>query len=171
MGEDVALDLPEKEQGQGAGIGMADGAGLHGPAEVIGEEAQHAAGGNFLAVRVERHDQRGGVHLHGDGRADDGAEERDGAAGELPQHISRIGGGVDHGQGQGELRDGNGPRAHGGAEEGLLGVEVAEDGRGRDLERPGDVGQGGGGEAAGAEGGPGGVEDLVLGDPGWTAHL
>ena len=171
MQKDVGLELAEEKEGQGAGIGVADSARFHGPGEVIGEDADGPARRDLLVARVERQHERRGVHLHGDGGADDAAEERDHAQGELAQDHAGIGRGIELGQGEDELRHGDGARAHRNVEEGLLGIEVAKDGRGRDFQRRGDVGQGGGGEAAGAEGGPCGVEDLIAADACWPAHL
>jgi hypothetical protein len=110
------------------------------------------------------------VHLHGDGGAEDVHEERDDLFCEFSQRDTRVGLRVELRQRGDELRDGDAARAHGGAEERLLGVEVAEDGRRRDVQRFGDVGQRRGGEAAGLEGGACGVEDLFAGDSRWTAH-
>jgi len=100
MEEDVSLQLAEEEERQGLRIAAADGAGLHGAGEVAGQEAERPAGRDLLVVRVERHDHRRGVHLHGDGRAEDLAEERHEAAGELAHHLARIGLRVEVRQGQ-----------------------------------------------------------------------
>lgn len=170
MQKDVGLELSEEEQGQGAGIGVADRARFHGPGEVIGEDADGPARRDLLVARVERQHERRGVHLHGDGGADDAAEERHHAQREPAQYDARIGRGIELGQGEDELRHGDGPRAHRRVEESLLGIEVAKDGRGGDFQRRGDVGQGRGGEAAGAEGRPSGVEDLIATDACWPAH-
>lgn len=110
------------------------------------------------------------MHLHGDGRADDLAEERKEFSRELGEHDARIRFRVEPGQGRDELGDGDRACGHRGAEERLLGIEVPEDGRGRDLERAGDVRERRRGEAARGEGGAGGVEDLVSRDTRRSAH-
>lgn len=170
MKEDVSLELAEEEQRERARIGLADRAGLHGAREVVREDLHGAARRDLFRARVERHDQRGGVHLHRDGGEDDFAEEGEETAGELAEHVARVGFRIELGQRFHEFGQGDGARAHGRAEELLLGIEVAEDGRGRDVERPGDVGQGGGGEPARGEGGAGSVENLVAGDARRSAH-
>jgi hypothetical protein len=170
MQKHVSLELSEEEQGQGAGIGGADGAGFHRPGEVVGEDADGAARRDLLVARIEGEHERRRVHLHGDGGADDSAEERHHAQGELAQHDARLGRGIELGQGEDELRHGDGARAHRRVEESLLGIEVPEDGRGRDFQRRGDVRQRRGGEAARAEGGPRGIEDLIATDAWWSAH-
>lgn len=170
MKEDVGLKLAEEEQRESLGIGAADGAGLHGPGEVVGEEAQHAAGRNLIVARTERHDDRRRVHLHGDGGTDDGAEKGDQATGEIAQRFARIRSRIELRESRDELRHDDGACAHGDVEQLLLGVEVPEDGRGSDVEHLGDVAEGGRGETASAEGLSGGVEDLFARDARWSSH-
>ena len=170
MEEDVSLELAEEEERQRARLGAADRAGFHGAREVIGEHADHAARRHFLIARIERHDQRGGVHLHGDRGADDVGEERDQALRELGEHDARVGFRIELRQREHEVRNGDRARGHGGAEERLLGVEVPEDGLGGDVEGFGDVGQRRRREPARLERGAGGVEDLRARDARGTAH-
>jgi len=162
--EDVGLDLAHEQERQRVRVGAADRAGLHGTGEVIGEDAQRAARRDVLALRVERHHHRRGMHLHGDGGTNDRTDERDRAFCEIAQDDARVRGGVDCRQVDDELGDGDGTRAHRGAEESLLRIEVAEDGRGRDFKRAGNVRQRRSSEAARAEGRTSGVEDLIAGD-------
>ncbi len=170
MKEDVSLELAEEEERQRVRVGAADRARFHGPREIAGQEFHRAARRNLLGARVEGNDHGGGVHLHGDGGADDLAEEGEESSRELGEHDARVGFGIELRQSSDELGDGDRARGHRGAEERLLGVEVAEDGGGRDVERSGDVGQRGGGEAARGEGCAGGVEDLVSRDARRAAH-
>jgi hypothetical protein len=170
MKEDVSLELAEEEERERVRIGAANGAGFHRAREVVREQFHRAARRNLLGTRIEGNDHRGGVHLHGDGGTDDLAEEREESSRELAQDCARIGFGIEFRQSGDELGDSDRARGHRGAEERLLGIEVAEDGRGRDIERSGDVRKGGGGEAARGEGGAGGVEDLVSRDARRAAH-
>lgn len=171
MNEHVGLELADEEKGHRARVAAADRAGVHGPTEVVRGDAQAAARRCLLLMRVERNDEGGRVHVHGDGRTDDGGHERDELLGEAAQDDARVGRGVDAGEVFDERRNGEGPRAHRRGEELLLARAVAEEGRGRDVERSGDLGEGRRGEAALGERGPGGVEDLIAGDAGRAAHL
>ena len=170
MEEDVSLELAEEEERQRPRLGATDRAGLHGAREVIGEHADHAARRHFLIPRIERHHERGGVHLHGDRGADDVGEERDQAFRELGERDAGIGLGVELRQCEDEVGNGDGARGHGSAEERLLGVEVPEDGRGGDVEGFGDVGQRRRRESPRLERGSGGVEDLRARDARRAAH-
>ena len=170
MKEDVGLELAEEEERERVRIGAANRAGFHGAREVAGQECHRAARRNLFGARVEGDHDRRGVHLHGDGGADDLAEEGQEAACELAEHFARIRFRIELRQRGDELRDGDRARGHRGAEQRLLGIEVAQDGRGRDVERFGDVGQGRRGEAARGESGAGGVEDLVSRDARRAAH-
>jgi hypothetical protein len=163
MEEHVRLQRAEEEQRECAWIAAADGAGFHPAGEVLSEQAEDAARRHVVVAQIEGDHEGRGVHLHGDGRADDVGEERDQALREIGQGDARVVVRVKAGQRQDA-------RGHGGAEERLFGVEVPEDGRGSDLERFGNVGQGGRREPARLEGGAGGVEDLFSRDARWTGH-
>lgn len=175
MNEDVGVQLGDEEQGQRARVGLAEAARLHGAGEVADHDGEAAARRALFIVRVERNDHRGLprvlVHLHGDGRTDDLHDERDELLGEAAQDDARIG----IARRAAELLDIRGHAdvraAHGRGEEGLLGVEVAEDGGRRDAERPGDVGQRGAAESLLREDGAGGVEKLLAADAWWSSHV
>ena len=171
MNEHVGLELADEEQRHRARVAAADHARVHGAAEVVRRDAQPAPRRRFLLMRVERNDERRRVHVHGDRRTDGRGHERNELFGETAQHDARIGRRVDASEILDELRTGEGARAHRRREQLLLARAVTEDGRGRDVQRAGDVAEGGGGEAALGERGPGGVEDLIAGDARRAAHL
>ena len=170
MKEDVGLELADEEERERARIGLADHARFDGAGEVVGEDADGHARRDLFVLRIERDDERGRVHLHRDRGTDHGAEERDHAAGELAEDDAWIGGRVERLHRDEEVGRRDAAVAHRGPEELLLGVEVAEDGRGRDVERGCDLGQRGRREAARAEGAARGFEDLFAGNARWTAH-
>ncbi|MEO8382061.1 MAG: hypothetical protein ABI779_20540 [Acidobacteriota bacterium] len=169
--EDVGLELSEKEERERPRIDAADSAGFDGAAEVLAEDADGATGRDLFVVPVKGNDERRGVHLHGDGRADHRVEERDHASCEVAQDRPGIGLGVEVGQGGDELRHDDGARAHGRAEEELFGCEVPQDGSGRDAESAGDVSERGRRKPPCGEGRARGVEDLIAADPRRPAHL
>ena len=171
MDEDVRLELPQEEESQRVRIGPSHGAGSHRAREIVGQQAQRAARWDLVVVRIKGHDHGRGVHLHGDGGTNDGAEEWHQASREIAEGLAGIGLRVELRQGRDELRGGDGPRAHGGVEQHLLRVEVAEDGRRRDVQRLGDVAERRRRESARAEGAAGGVEDLFAGDARGSAHV
>lgn len=175
MDEDVRLELAHEEQRHRPRAAAADRAGVHGPAEVVGEDAQAAARRRFGAAGIERHDDgglaRAEVHLHGDGGADHVLHERHDLLGETAQDDARVCGAVDGRQLFDARRDGDLASARGGGEELLLRGEVPQKRGRRDADFAGHVGQRRAGEAARGEGPAGGVEDLIAADARWTAHL
>ena len=170
MKEDMGLELAEEEQGERARICLADDTGANGPGEVVGEDPDRAARWNLLVLRIEGHDDGGRVHLHGNRGADDVAEEGDHPAGKLTEDDTRIGGCVESGDGGDEVGRGDAAIAHRRGEQLLLRREVAEDRRGRDVERAGDVGQRRRREAAGTERDARGLEDLIARDARRASH-
>ena len=168
------MKLADEEQGHGAGVGLADDAGLHSSAEVVRDQPQGPSRRRFLGCGIERHDQRGlpraHVHLHGDRGADHRLQKRHDLLGERAQDHARVGGVV----GLNELLERRGKtelsRAHRRGEQLLLRREVAQDRRGSDVETAGDVGEGGRGKPPLGERGPGGFEDLFAGNARRTAH-
>ncbi len=173
--EDVRLELPHKEQRHRPRVAAADRSGIHGAAEVIGEDAQPAPRRRLSAGGVEGHDDgglaRAEVHLHDDGGADHALHEGHDLLGEAAQDDARIGRCVDGGQLFDARRDGDLAAAGGGGEELLLRLEMPQE-RGRgDADVLGHIGERGAGEAAGDEGPAGGIEDLIAADARWTAHL
>jgi hypothetical protein len=171
MQKHVSLELSQEQQGQRARIGGADRAGLDGAREVFAEDADRTARRDLLIVRIEWDDQRRRVHLHRDRGADDGAEKREHATGEIAQHVAGIGCGIERRQRHDEVGDDDPPRAHGRMEESLLGVEVPQDCGRRDVECLRDVGKRRGREPARTESGAGSVEDLFARDARRSAHL
>lgn len=174
MEEDVSLQRPHEEQRRGARIADPQTAGGGGTAEVVGDDGEAAA--RRAVGLVERQDQRRPprVLVHGDDDAggDDPLGERDELLGDAAEDGARIG----VGGGGGELEDAgrrleHRTALHGLVEEGVLGVDVAEERRGGDVQLAGDVGQGGGGEAFGGEDAAGGVEDLIAADARGASHL
>lgn len=170
MKEDVSLELAEEEERERARIGFADGAGADRAREVVREDADDPARRDLLVLRIERHDDRGRVHLYGDRGTDDAAEERDHPARELAQDDARIRGSVEAGDGRDEVGGHDAPVAHRRGEELLLRGEVAQDRRGRDAEGARDVGERRRGEPAGTERAAGGLEDLIGGDARRASH-
>lgn len=157
------------------GIEGADAPGRHGPAEVVADDGQPAARRAVGGVRVERHDQtalRLGVHVDGDVLRHQPLGEGDELFRHLAEDDPRVGmGGVHAGQGQDHGRRRGEAPLHGGLEEGLLRLEVPEDGGRRHADRFGDVGQRGAVEALLAEETAGGLEQIVTGNARWAAHL
>lgn len=173
--EDVGLELAGEEEGHGPRVAAADGAGVHGPGEILRQHADPAPRRRLLGARIERDDDRslprGQVHVHGDGGTERVRGEGDHLLGEAAQDQPRVGGGV----GIRELVEKRWQievaRAHRGGEQLLLRGEVAEDRRRGDAQGLGDVGEGSGVEAAPGKGVPGGVEDLLLRDAWRAAHV
>jgi len=174
MQEDVRLELAEKEERERARIAAADRSGVHRASEVPAHHREHAPRRRLLGVRIERNDERslprGQMHLHGDGRAEDHADERNELLREAAEDDARISRCVGAREVLDERRHGDVPRAHRGVEQFLLRWEVAEDGRGRDGEIGGDVGKRGGGKPAVGERESRAVEDLRAADARRTAH-
>jgi len=175
MKEDVGLELADEEEREGARLdpvadGLADDARAHRAGEVVGEDADRAARRNLLVFGIERNDDGGRVHLHCDRGTDDVAEERDELAREVAEHDARIGRGVEAGHGHDEVGRSDAAVAHRGGEELLLGLEVAEDGRGCDVERARDLRESRRRKAACSEGEARGFEDLFAGDARRAAH-
>lgn len=172
MQEDVGLKVTDEDQCQRPRVGPPDGAGVHGPGEVIRQQAQRAARRDVLGGHVEGEDDRARtqMHLHGYGRPDHRADERNDLLGERAQDHARIGGRIGGRERRRPLRNLHVMRAHGRGEERLLGREVPEDGCRRHSEHDGDVRQGRALEPPLGEAAPGGLEDLVAGDARRTAH-
>lgn len=122
MQHHVRLERAHEEKGERARISAADHAGVHRPAEVIGDDHDSAAGRAVRRFRVERHDDRAGtlVHVDGDVLADDFLDERDELLGDAAQDPARIGPGIDVLQLDDERRRCGKPGAHRGAEKLLL---------------------------------------------------
>ena len=173
VNEDVRLELPHEEQGQRTRTAAADDADGDGAGEVVGDDAQRAARRARVGRRVERDDERRlprrEMHLHGDGGADDAADERDGLLREVAQHHARIARGVGASELFENRRHADLPR-HRAHEERLLRREVPQDRGGCHAEDGRDVGQRGPFEPARDKDGPGGGEDLVAVDARWTSH-
>ena len=170
MNENVRLELAREEDGHGPRIGAPDDAGFHGSSKVVGEDPQAAARGRFLLLRIERHDERGRVHVDGERGPQHGRHERHELLGQSAEHDPRIGGRVDAHELFDERRQRDSARAHGGREEVLLRREVAQDGRRRNVESSSDVRERRGGEPARREGVASGGEDLFAADPRRAAH-
>lgn len=173
--EDVPLQRSHEEQRGGARIADAQPSRGGGAAEVVGDDGE-AAPRRAVALRIERQDQRRApgvfVHGHDDAGGDDSLGEGDEPLGDAAEDDARIG--VRGCRRQ--IADAGGrlddlAALHGLGEEGVLGVDVAEEGGGGDAELAGDVGEGGGGEALGGEDAAGGGEDLIAADARGATHL
>lgn len=168
------MELADEEQRHRPGICLADDAGFHGAAEVVGDQTECASRRSLLRGRVERNDQRGlpraHVHLHRDRRPDDRLQKGHDLLRKSAEDDTWISGGIGADQFLQSFGKTQLARAHGRGEQLLLRGEVAEDRRGRHPEMPGDVREGGRGEAALGERGLRGVEDLLAGDTRWAAH-
>ncbi|HEX2121575.1 MAG TPA: hypothetical protein VHL59_08030 [Thermoanaerobaculia bacterium] len=175
MDEDVRLELSHEEQRHRPRVAAADRSGVHGAAEIVGEDAQPASRRRFGAAGVERHDDgglsRAEVHLHGDGGADHVLHEWHDLLGEAAQDDPRIGRRVDGRQLFDAWRDGDLASAGGGGEELLLRFEMPQERGRRDADVLRHVGERGAGEPAGDKGPSSGIEDLIAADSRWTAHL
>lgn len=112
------------------------------------------------------------MHGDDDARGQHVLDERHESFGDPAQNDARIGPGIDVRQ----LEDAGGrieqhAALHRQAEQGLLGIDVAEDGGGGDAELAGDIGQSRGIEALRREDAAGGVDEAVSGDGRGAAHL
>jgi len=171
--EDVRLQRSHEEERGGARFLHVQDAGLGGAAEVVGDDAEAAAGRGVVVADVEGKDDgrlRAAVHVDGEVLGDGLGDERHELLGQTAQDDARIlgaAGGLEMDDGGRQL---DVPRAHGRGEEVLLRPRVAQDGGGRDVELGGDVGEGGGLEAFLGEDAPGGLEELLAGDGGGAAH-
>lgn len=173
--EDIGVEVGDEEHGRRAGIAAADHPRVHGPPEVVDDDAQATAGGTLVVLGVERHHHRrrarAVVHGDGDGGPDDLHHEGHELLGEAAEDYARVLGRVRGGQLLDVRRHGHAGAAHGRVEEGLLGWEVPEDGRGGYAEGRGDVRQGSPGEALLGEDAAGRIQELIAGDARWAAHL
>ena len=172
MKKDPGLERAHEEERGGARAFHAHDARRLRAAEVAFDQAQPAAGRAVLRGGVEGDDHRRGlrVHVDGDVRAHHLHDKGDEAFRDVAQDDARIGARVDCFQlleDRGERRVGE----HRLAEELLLGGDVAEDRRGRDLQRGGDVGQRRGFEALRGEDAAGFEEEPFAGDGGRASHL
>jgi hypothetical protein len=122
MEHHVRLERAQEEKCEGARVALADHAGVHRAAEVIGHDHEPAAGRAVRRFRIERHHDRAGllVHIDGDVLADDFLDERNELLGDTAQHAARIGPGVDVFQPDDERRRTRQARAHRRAEQLLL---------------------------------------------------
>ena len=112
------------------------------------------------------------MHVDGDVLGDDLLRERDELLGHAPQDVARIGlGGIDVRQVDDEVRRPRHAALHGGAEEGLLRLEMPQHGGRGDAHGNGDVGQRGGVEALLSEDAAGGLEQLFASDARRASHL
>lgn len=175
MNEDVALELACEKQRHRARIAAANDARVHGALKVFGENAKSAPRRRLLVLGVERHDDRRlprrHVHLHRDRRPDDGGDERHELLGEAAEDDARVGRGIGRRQLVEKLRDLHVAPAHRCGEELLFRGEMPEDRRGRDTDRPSNVGERRRGEAAVGERDARGLEDLLAVDAGGSAHV
>jgi hypothetical protein len=145
-----------------------------GPPEVVLHHPDAAPWRGVLLAGIERHHQGGlrrAVHVHRHLHGDHLLHEGDELQGEAAQDDARIGGGVDGSQRQQRLRQLDAPAAHRFGEEGLLRIDVAEEGGRGDPQLAGDVGQGGPLEAFLAEDAAGGGQKLVAVDGRAASHL
>lgn len=120
-----------------------DHAGFLRTAEVVGDEAEAFPRRILLVGRIERDDDRRAqplVHRNHQMLGDGVAGERYPLFGDAPKNDPRIGGRVDLRQVENARRKGNG-RSHRRLKKRLLGGEVPQDGRRRDMQLGGDVGQ------------------------------
>jgi hypothetical protein len=174
--ENVGLKRAHEDQCGRPGVVQPHDAGRGGTAEVVLDDGQTASGRALAAAGIERHDERRGlrtaVHVDGDVLPDDALNEGDEALGDAAQDFARIGGsGIDGGELANEIRHVDGrSAAHGRREEGLLGVEMAQDSRGRDVELERDVSQSRGLEPFGGEDAPGRGQQLIAGDSRRPSH-
>lgn len=175
MKKDVSLQRSHEEQRRGARIADFQSARDYRPPEVVGDDGEAAAGW-AVAFGIEGKNECGalctGVHGHHDVRSDHGLGEGD----ELLGHAAEDDAGIGVRGSGGQVADAGGrldhvAAVHGLGEEGVLGIDVAEEGGGGDVQFAGDVGEGGGGKALRGEETPGGGEDLIAVDARRATHL
>lgn len=111
------------------------------------------------------------MHLHDEALAEGPGRERHPLLGDLTQDFARVLRGVDVLQAEDAVGEDQGLPAHGLVEEGLFGLEVAEDGGRGDVQVGGDVGERRGVEAFEGKDVASAVEDLLAGDGRWPSHL
>lgn len=170
MEEDESLQRSHEEERGRARIADAQLAGGGGAAEIVGHDGK-AAPRRVVALWVEGEEERGVLRHH-----DVAADHLLGEGDELFRDVAKDRPRVRGGGGGCQLQDAGGGiddvrAAHGLAEEGVLGVDMAEKGGWGDVQLAGDVGEGGGGESLGGEDAPGGGQDLIAADARRAAHL
>jgi hypothetical protein len=174
MNEDVRLERTHEEKGRGARIAHAQHACRLGALEVLRHDLQPAPRRRIRVARVERQNDRClGAREHVDGKVlgERPLHERHELLGQPAKNDARIGRRIRGGQLEDELRDFDTPRLHGRGEERLLAGVMTEDGCGRYLHLPGDVGERRGLEALVGEYPPRGLEKAITLNDCRPAHL
>jgi hypothetical protein len=149
MKEDVRQERAHEEKCGRARVLDSDDAGFMSATEVTGHDLQPAARRAVIVARVERDDERGVcllVHAEHEVLSDRRPGERHPLFRDTPEDDARIRRGIDmlkivDARGQLEVA------VHRGIEEGLFGVEVAQDGRRRHAQICSDIRECGGCEA------------------------
>ena len=173
MKEDVRQQRPHEEKRGGAGIFDSDDAGFMCSTEVTGDNLQPASRRAVIVAGVERDDERRVrllVHAEHEVLADRRAGEGHPFFRNTSKDDARIRCGIDM------LEVGDAGRqldvaVHRGVEEGLLRVEVAQDGGGGDVKPGGDIGERGRRKALLGEHFPCCLKDLIAVDEWRPAHL
>ena len=173
MDHHVRLKRSHEQKCERPRIAAADDARPHRPREIVGDDGDAAARRTVFRGGVERHDERTGalVHVHGDVLGNDFFHERHEALGDASQHDAGIAVGVHVLEIEDELRRRGDARAHRCAEEVLFRPGVAQDGRGRDPQLAGDVGERCGVETLRRKHVPRRFQELLAGDPRRASHL
>ena len=173
MHQHVRLERAHEEQRERARIPAANDAGVHRPAEVLGDDAESAARRAIGRFRIERHHERAGALMHEDGDvlSDDFLGERHEALGDLPEDDSRIAASIDVLKRDDERRRGRQLCAHRRTKQLLLRSRVTQDRRGSDVKLAGDVRERGGVESLRGEHAPCRLQQLLPGNPRRPSHL
>lgn len=173
MHEDVRLQRTNEKECASLWIGLADNAGLHRAAKVIGQNRYPPPGRAVLGRGVERHDERSRflVHVDGDVCADDCFDEWHKSLSDAAKDLAGIGGRVDVDELQDEIgRRGDAP-AHRRAKKIELRFVVAKDGGRRDPKLTGDVRERGRIKSLFAENLSRRFQQLLSGNPRRPSHL
>lgn len=111
------------------------------------------------------------MHVDGDVLADHSLGERNESLRDVTQDHSGVGGAVDAGERQNEIRRGGHSGPHGDAKQFLFGVDVPQHGGRRHAQLLGDIGECGSLETLGGENAPCGLQKLVPADARRPPHL
>ena len=173
MKEDVRQQRSHEEKRCRAGILDADYARFMRAAKVTGDDLQSSSGRTVVVARIEWNDERRVrllVHAEHEMLADRRLRERHPLLGDTTKDNAWIGRGIDvlkiaDARGQSNVA------VHRCVEEGLLGVEMAQNGRRRHPQLGGDIGERRGREALLCEDLAGRLQDLIFMDEWWPPHL
>jgi hypothetical protein len=173
MKEDVRQERSHEEKRGGARVLDADDAGGMGSTEVTRHDLQPAARWTVIVARIERHDERR-VRLLVHAEHEVLGDRRPGERHPLFRHPAKDDTGIRRGIDILKVSDARGQlkvAVHRGVEEGLFGVEMAQDGRSSHAQLSGDIRQRGRREALLREDRACCLKDLIPVNEWRPAHL